>query len=143
MKQIFSVLIIFLFCGSSCRKTESVSRELVGTKWTLATIKDLKTNSVLTFPDDAARKISINFTDSPNTLVFSGICNAGTGTYSVSGEPGTLSVVNLGTTKIYCKYAEWETYTVQNLNAASGYIISGTTLTVYSGGDYDLNFISE
>jgi heat shock protein HslJ len=143
MKQIFSILIILLFCGPSCRKTESVSPELVGTKWILATIKDTKTNTVLTFPNDASRKISINFTDSLNTLAFSGICNAGTGTYSVSTEQGTLSVQDLGTTKIYCKYAEWESYTVQNLNSAFGYKINGTTLTVYSGGDYNLNFISE
>jgi heat shock protein HslJ len=143
MKQIFIFLFISIFCGLSCRKTESVTSDLVGTKWALTTIQNTKTNTVQIYPDDASRKISIVFTDSLNTLAFTGICNSGTGTYSVSTDQGALSVQDLGTTKIYCKYAEWESYTVQNLNSAFGYKINGTTLTVYSGGDYNLNFISE
>jgi len=142
MNRIVILIVISLFCGLSCRKTESDNSDLIGTKWTLSTVQDTKANTVLAFPDDASRKISIVFTDSLNTLIFSGICNGGTGSYSINSDQGTLTVLNLGATKIYCKYAEWERYTLENLNTSFSYKMSGTNLTVYSNGDYNLSFIS-
>jgi heat shock protein HslJ len=143
MEKIYIIIFISLFCGSSCRKSIMNDSELIGTTWTLSAVYDTKTGNELTFPADASRKITVVFTDSLNMVAFTGICNAGTGTYSVLPDQQTLNVLNLGSTKIYCKYAEWETYTIQNLNSAFRYTIKGTTLTVYSTGDFNLTFISK
>lgn len=140
MKKIAIFSFILILLGFGCKKENLKDADLLKTKWILSYIQDTKTNAITNYPSDAARKISIVFTDSLNILSFSGICNGGAGTYSLSSNSGEIKFTNLGTTLIYCKYAEWETYTVQNLFYASRYKIDGNDLAIYSNGAYNLYF---
>jgi heat shock protein HslJ len=72
--------------------------------------------------------------------LFTGICNSGSGTYTYSYETGEIEVTDLGSTKIYCQYIEWEEYTIQNLNKAYSYNLNGDQLIIFSHGPYNLNF---
>jgi len=114
--------------------------DLLETTWFLSYIQDTKTQAITNYPSDAAKKISIIFSDSSNDIGFSGICNGGAGTYTYSTNTGEIKVTDLGTTLIWCKYVEWETYTVQNLSYASSYKIDGNDLVIYSNGMYNLYF---
>src|SRR5664280_1695185 len=136
MKKIEIFSFILILVGTGCKKTADA--DLLKVKWVLSYIQDTKTNAIKNYPSDAARKISIDFTDSLNILSFSGICNGGAGTYSYSSNSGEIKFTNLGTTLIDCKYAEWEGYTIQNLYAAFRYKINGSSLEIYSNGTYNL-----
>jgi heat shock protein HslJ len=138
MKKIEIFSFILILVGTGCKKTADA--DLLKVKWVLSYIQDTKTNAIKNYPSDAARKISIDFTDSLNILSFSGICNGGAGTYSYSSNSGEIKLTNLGTTLIDCKYAEWEGYTIQNLYAAFRYKINGSSLEIYSNGTYNLYF---
>jgi heat shock protein HslJ len=138
MKKIEIFSFILILVGTGCKKTADA--DLLKVKWVLSYIQDTKTNAIKNYPSDAARKISIDFTDSLNILSFSGICNGGAGTYSYSSNSGEIKFTNLGTTLIDCKYAEWEGYTIQNLYAAFRYKINGSSLEIYSNGTYNLYF---
>jgi hypothetical protein len=61
--------------GFGCKKTNEKDADLLKVKWVLSSVQDKKTNAITNYPSDAARKISIVFTDSLNILSFSGICN--------------------------------------------------------------------
>jgi heat shock protein HslJ len=126
--------------GFGCRKANEKDADLVKVKWELSYIQDTKTNEIKNFPEDATKKISIDFTDSLNILSFSGICNGGTGTYSYSSDKGEIKFANIGTTLIGCKYSEWEGYTIQNLYEAFRFEINGRNLGIYSNGKYNLHF---
>ena len=138
MKKIAIFSFILILVGIGCKKTADA--DLLKVKWVLSYIQDTKTNAIKNYPSDAARKISIEFTDSLNVISFSGVCNGGLGTYSYSFSTGSIKVTNLATTLIDCKYAEWEGYTIQNLYAAFRYKINGSSLGIYSNGAYNLYF---
>jgi heat shock protein HslJ len=126
--------------GFSCKKDNPKDADLLKTQWTLSYIRDTRTNAKTIYPTDAARKISIVFTDSQNVVSFSGVCNGGAGKYTYSSISGEIKVTDLTSTEIYCKYVEWETYTAQNLQYASNYKINGNDLVIYSNGAYNLYF---
>jgi heat shock protein HslJ len=138
MKRIVIFSFILILVGTGCKKTADA--DLLKVKWVLSYIQDTKTNAIKNYPSDAARKISIDFTDSLNVLSFSGICNGGWGTYSYSASTDAIKITDLGTTLIDCKYAEWEGYTIQNLYNAFRYKINGSSLEIYSNGAYNLYF---
>jgi len=123
-----------------CEKTNLPDADLLATKWTLSYLQDTKTKAITHYPSDAAKKISIVFSDSSNDIGFSGVCNGGAGKYSFPSSAGEIKITDLITTLIGCKYVEWETYTVQNLYYATRYIINGNDLVIYSNGDYNLYF---
>jgi len=143
MKKQLIFIFILVLAVIGCKKSTTAGDDLLKIKWTLSYIQDTKTNTITNYPDDAARKISIIFTDSLNVISFYGICNGGGGTYSYSSSTGELKITGLCTTKIYCKYSEWETYTVQNLYTAICYKIVANNLAIYSTGPYSLYFIKE
>ena len=126
--------------GLGCEKAGVKDADLLNTKWILSYIQDTKTNVMTSYPGDATNKVSIIFSSSSNDIGFSGICNGGAGNYTYSSVTGAIKITNLGTTKIDCKYAEWETYTVQNLDYSFRYKIIGDKLIIYSEGDYNLYF---
>ncbi len=134
------IIILLSFSCPECKKDNHDDADLLKTKWTLSYIKDTKTQAITNFPNDAAKTISIEFTDKSNQFFFRGICNVGSGTYCYSSVTDKIKVTDLITTEIYCKYYEWETYTVQNLYDASSYIINGTELVIFSTGAYNLYF---
>ena len=138
MKKIAIFSFILILVGTGCKKTADA--DLLKVKWVLSYIQDTKTNAITNYPSDAARKISIVFTDSLNVISFSGICNGGAGTYSYSSSTGAIKITNLGTTLIACKDVEWESYTTQSLNNAFRYKINGSSLEIYSNGAYNLFF---
>jgi heat shock protein HslJ len=142
MKKLYSFFLIVTVSSLGCNKDNSKDKQppLAGTTWELAYIEQRATNIVTFYPDNEAKKISINFSAS-NTIEFTGICNGGLGIYLFSSESGDITITDLGTTKIYCQDVEWEGYTVSNLNTAYKYKIDGTNLTIYSLGDYDLYFV--
>ena len=139
MKRIiFLLLIIASICG--CKKAAMNDASLLKTTWILSYIQDTKTNAITKYPNDAFSKISIEFTDSLNYIFFDGICNGGIGTYLYSSITGEIKISGIPTTEIYCKYAEWEEYTTQNLTNAFSYRINGNNLVIYSNGVYNLYF---
>ena len=134
------IIILLSFSCLECKKDNHDDPDLLKTKWTLSYIKDTKTQAITNFPTDAPKTISIEFIDKSNLLFFRGICNVGSGTYCFSSTTDKIKVTDLITTEIYCKYYEWETYTVQNLYNASNYLINGTELVIFSTGAYNLYF---
>jgi heat shock protein HslJ len=139
MKKTIFILVIIIFCFG-CKKDSLNDADLLKTKWLLSYIQDTKTQAITNYPSDAAKTISIEFTDASNIIFFRGICNVGSGTYTYSSITDEIKVTGLITTEIYCKYYEWETYTVQNLYYASSYKIDGNDLVIYSNGAYNLYF---
>jgi heat shock protein HslJ len=139
LKRILFLLLIFASCFG-CKKDSLKDADLLKTTWILSYIQDTKTHTVTNYPSDATKRISIVFNDSPDIISFNGICNGGEGTFTYSSVTGEIKVTDLGTTLIWCKYVEWETYTVQNLNYASSYKIDGNDLVIYSNGSYNLYF---
>lgn len=139
MKKTILILVIIVFCFG-CKKDSLKDRELLNTSWILSYIQDTKTQAITYFPGDATKRISIVFDDSPDVVSFSGVCNNGSGTYTYSPITGEMNVIDLGTTKIWCKYVEWETYAVQNLHYASAFLVTDGNLAIYSNGTYNLYF---
>jgi len=139
MKNAIFILIIIFFCFG-CKKDSLNDNDLLKKTWILSYIQDTKTQAITIFPGDAAKTISIEFTGKSNQLFFRGICNVGSGTYCYSSTTDKIKVTDLITTEIYCKYYEWETYTVQNLYYASSFEIDGNDLVIYSNGEYNLYF---
>jgi len=139
MKNAIFILIIIFFCFG-CKKDSLNDNDLLNKTWILSYIQDTKTQAITIFPGDAAKTISIEFTGKSNQLFFRGICNVGSGTYCYSSATDIIKVTDLITTEIYCKYYEWETYTVQNLYYASSFEIDGNDLVIYSNGEYNLYF---
>jgi heat shock protein HslJ len=142
MKKIIFILAIITSCFG-CKKENLNDTDLLKTKWILSYIQDTKTQAITNYPSDAAKTISIEFTNSSNIIFFRGVCNVGSGTYTYSSITDKIKVTDLITTEIYCKYYEWETYTVQNLYYASSYKITGNDLVIYSNGEYDLYFTKD
>jgi len=138
-KKTVFILVITISC-LGCKKDSHNDTDLLKTKWLLSYIKDTKKQAITNYPSDAAKTISTEFTDKSNLLFFRGICNVGSGTYCYSSTTDKIKVTDLITTEIYCKYYEWETYTVQNLYYASCYKINGTELVIFSTGAYNLYF---
>jgi hypothetical protein len=131
--------------GYGCKKESSQIEQvrqtsLLKTKWILSYIQDTKTNERINYPNDDTKKIFIIFTDSLNTLLFSGVCNSGQGLYSFSSSNDSLNVNGVGTTKIACINVVWEEYVVTNLTDAYHYKIIDNTLVIYSRGAYNLYF---
>lgn len=140
MKKILIFSSILILVGFGCKKTVVKDADLLDSTWILSFIQDTKTKAIMNYPNDAARKISIVFTDSLNVISFSGVCNGGWGTYSYSLSTGAIKISGIVTTLIDCKYAEWEEYTTQNLYTAFRYKINESSLEIYSNGSYNLYF---
>lgn len=132
-------MVIIIPCFG-CKKDNLNDTDLLKTTWILSNIQDTKTQAITNYPSDATKKISIVFNDTSDIILFSGICNGGAGTFTYSSITGEIKVTDLITTFIGCKYVEWETYTVQNLNYAASYKIDGNDLIIYSNGAYNLYF---
>ena len=140
MRKILLFSSILILVGIGCKKANEKDADLLKVKWVLSYIQDTETNAIKNYPSDAARKISIDFTDSLNVISFSGVCNGGWGTYSNSFSTGSIKVTNLATTQIGCQFDEWEGYTIQNLYTAFRYKINGSSLEIYSNSTYNLYF---
>jgi heat shock protein HslJ len=143
MRKILIFNFILVLIGFGCEKVilHNEQASLIKSGWILSYIQDTKSNAIINYPADAARKISIVFTDSLNVIFFHGICNGGKGNYSFSSGDGSIQFTNLFTTQIGCKDVEWEGYTIQNLYNASRFKIDGSNLVIYSKGEYNLYFI--
>jgi heat shock protein HslJ len=142
MKKIYIHCFIILLLVAGCKKESPKQTTLLNRNWVLSYIQSTKSNAVTNYPADESRKIIINFTVSMDVISFNGVCNTGSGKYSFS-TTGTLKITDMASTKIDCKDAEWESYTIQSLQEAYSYNINGNNLTIYSKGDYNLYFISE
>jgi len=142
MRKLLFVFSGLLLLGLSCKKESSQTGQvsILKTKWTLSSIQDTKSKVITNFPNDANNKISIDFTDSLSIISFSGICNGGQGKYTLSSDNKTIKIADLATTKIACKYVEWEQYVTSNLANAFTYTINGNNLEIDSNGSYNLNF---
>lgn len=145
MKKIFLLLIIAVIFVTACKKDNHPIKQetLTGTSWVLAYIQETAVNDVTFYPETEVRKISITFHGSSNAISFTGICNVGEGTYMFSSRSGELTIYNLGSTKVACNNAEWETYTIQSLNNAYRYMIDEDNLLIYSNSKYDLFFVRD
>jgi heat shock protein HslJ len=124
---IFSLIILV---GFGCKKAAVNNADLLKVKWVLSDVQDTKTNAITKYANDAYSKISIEFTDSLNLVLFNGICNYGTGMYLYSSSTGAIQISDIIDSKIACKYDEWEGYTRQNLYTACNYKINGDNLVI-------------
>lgn len=139
MKKTIIILAIIISCFG-CKKDSLNDTDLLKTTWILSYIQDTKTQAIANYPSDAVKTISIEFTNSSNIIFFRGVCNVGSGKYTCSSITDEIKVTDLISTEIYCKYYEWETFTVQSLDSASSYKIDGNDLVIYSNGEYNLYF---
>ncbi len=142
LKRILFLLLIVV-SSFGCKNETLKDDDLLTSKWVLNYIQDTKTNIITQYPSDAAKTISIEFSNTSNIIFFRGICNVGSGIYTYSSITDEIKVTDLITTEIYCKYYEWETYTVQNLYYASSYKITGNAIVIYSTGEYNLYFTKD
>jgi len=144
MKKLATFLLLTALFYSHCKKDDkpATDADLTGTHWVLSRVQDINAGTVSYFPGDAIKNITIIFADSMGSLSFEGICNTGSGEYALS-DKYSLQVTNLVTTKIACKYVEWEGYVTYNLSNSVSYRIEGNTLTVFSKGDKTLIFTKE
>ena len=140
MKKTLIFSFIIFLAGLGCEKANVKDSDLLKVRWTLSYIQDTKTKVITRYPDDASQKISVVFTDSLNFISFSGVCNGGGGIYSYSPVTHEIKITILGSTKIYCKYVDWEAYTAQSLDEALSYKINGNSLVICSNGAYNLYF---
>lgn len=132
---------VFLDLLSGCKKDkEKQDKDLINTKWTLEYLQNSSTKVKNYFPATEQKKISIIFTDSLNTMLFSGICNDGSATYSYSQGTGELSIRDLKLTLILCSNVIWENNTAQYLLNAQLYDIKNDSLAIASKSGYDLYF---
>lgn len=130
-----------LIMASGCKKDkEKRDQDLTKIKWSLEYLQNTGTKVRSYFPSAEPQKISIIFTDSLSTLLFSGICNNGSGTYTYSSATGELSIHDLKLTLILCNNVVWENYTAQNLLNARRYEIRNDSLTIFSSAGSDLHF---
>jgi heat shock protein HslJ len=127
------ICIIITFCAG-CKKENEPENNLLKTKWTLFSIQNPVTDSITAFPIESERKITIVFTDSLNVLLFKGVCNSGAGTYSLTTIPHEIFISEIITTKIGCKYVEWEGKVTQILQNAFNYTVYGNNLVIVSNG---------
>jgi heat shock protein HslJ len=124
-----------------------VQNRLFKNSWTLTSIQDINTDSVIYFPDDAPHNIIITFlfgrmtsTDSIHLILgFSGICNTGGGDCFIDGNRISFPK-GISDTRVDCKYAEWEIYLQENLRKAFEYEIVVNQLQIKSKYKYNLYF---
>lgn len=141
MRKLIIILMVPLIFVFSCKKNKDKEEvSLLEGNWVLTDIQNTETNSITNFPLGITEKIEIEFTG-PDTILFRGICNNGDGIYSHQAATGELIIKDLVVTKVYCTNIEWEGFSVQNLNKAYKYEITGDSLKIYSTGDYNLFFV--
>jgi heat shock protein HslJ len=135
------MIAVLLIMSSGCKKDkDKQDKDLINTKWTLEYLQNSGTKVRNYFPATEQKKISIIFTDSLNTMLFSGICNDGSATYSYTQGTGELSIHDLKLTLILCSNVTWENNTAQYLLNAQRYEIKNDSLTIASKSGYDLHF---
>lgn len=142
------ILISGLFLGLmvfSCKKeSPKEPPPFLDTEWTLTYIENVSTKLKFNFPGDAEKKITLIFSD--GLITFNGICNTGAGNFAsipFDSTLGTLTVTDLGATKVNCAYSEWEGYVIQSLDKAYKYLITGNSITITTTGDFNLTLIQE
>jgi hypothetical protein len=143
-----SISILFLLAGmlSGCKKDPVHYYPLVGTRWILETFQNTGTNQTVDYPAEVKQlwgSETILLTDSANTFKLNVLCNTGIGKYSLSANSDSISLYEIATTKIYCQYAKWGEYFINNLDSAWKYEIIGNKLKIYSKGTYNLNLAAE
>jgi heat shock protein HslJ len=137
------ILVIF-----SCKKENTAieNNKILNVTWYLISIQNTTSLEVINYPDTLQYE-NITFTDSLNTLAISGICNGGSGKYSISGNK--IAVNSIATTERYCEYYHWEEILIHNLDSAYEYNIEyikvinngkKTYLTIFSKGNFNLTF---
>jgi heat shock protein HslJ len=145
MKKILFAVLVLGFMVIGCKKDEPTEAPLfLDTVWTLTYIQNVSTKLGFNFPSDAARKITVVF--SGGLVGINGICNTGTGNFTLiefDSTLGTLTVTDLSSTKVNCDYSEWEGYLLQSLGKAYKYEITGSSLDITTTGDFNLRFIEE
>jgi heat shock protein HslJ len=141
MKKILTIALLVLIVAG-CKKDKQPAAAFIDTEWTLAYIENVSTKLTFNFPADADRKIMLVFPQS-GVLNFTGICNTGTGNFTIdyfSETESGLTVTNLVLTKIGCPYVEWEGYVSQSIGKAYMYTITGNKMVITSTGDFNLHF---
>jgi heat shock protein HslJ len=140
-KRLAAIAILLVIGTFSCRKEkESAGSELTNMKWSLVYISSTSTNQKISFPLPEPDRITIIFSDSLNTLFFKGICNNGSGKYSLSTTNRELKISDLKLTLISCANIIWESYAANGLTGAQSYDLKGDSLTIFSNNAYDLHF---
>ena len=133
-------LLILFIVATSCESEHIQQKPLINTRWTLIALQSTSDNSYASYPE-TLKKQSVIFKDSVNTMLISGICNACTGTFSMSS--GGINTTVAGCTKIYCDGVEWEQLLLTNLKNTYSYIVGNNSMTLLSSGGYNLIFSAD
>jgi heat shock protein HslJ len=132
MKKLSLFMVVIITFCTGCKKENEPENGLFKTKWTLFSIQNTVTDSITAFPAESERKITLVFTDSLNILLFNGVCNNGSGTYSLTTIPHEITISDIITTEIGCKYGEWEGKVTQILHNAFNYSVYWPNLVIVS-----------
>jgi heat shock protein HslJ len=136
-----AITILLVIITISCRKEkESAGSDLKNIKWSLAYVSSTSTNQKIFFPLPEPDRITIILSDSLNTLLFKGICNTGSGKYSLSAMNKELKISDLKLTLVSCANIIWESYAANGLTGAQSYDLKGDSLTIFSNSAYNLHF---
>jgi heat shock protein HslJ len=140
MKKILVPCLLVGLLVFGCKKdSPKEAPSFLETEWTLVSIQNVSTKVTINFPADAEKKITLIF--SGGSVIFNGICNTGSGNFETipfDATLGTLTVTDLGATKVNCTYSEWEGYVIQSLGKSYKYLITGNSITITTTGDYNL-----
>lgn len=143
MNRYILIAVSFIFIISSCKKDRLSDVAITDITWELTHIRSTDKNKKTKFPDDSKNNIQLLFIADSNLLEFSGICNEGSGTFSLNPAAKEIEVQEFWTTEMLCaSYHEWEEYVGRNITKAYKYKKSRKNLEIYTDGKYNLFFKS-
>lgn len=138
MKKIFvllSFVLILASCGGSKKAKTTTGLYLTGTRWTVLKVKD-----VMSSASKNPRTLELTLPDKKGngTVSGNGGCNSYTGNYSSEKGSSKIQFTNIASTKMMCENDMQEAKFFNALNTVNSYVLTGSILKLYSGGELSL-----
>lgn len=132
---LLSFVLLLAACKGSKKTQSAGSTYLTGTKWSLVKIKD-----VMAVTAARPRILEIGLPDKKGNGSFhgNGGCNNFDGKYSSEKGAGKISFSQIASTKMSCGDDKQENDFLQALENVNSYVISGSILKFYTGGELTL-----
>lgn len=137
MKNIcfFAILLLLASCNSSKKAKSGSGLYLTGTRWTVLKIQD-----VMSTASNNPRTLELTLPDKKGngTVSGNGGCNSFTGNYSSEKGSSKIQFTNIASTKMMCENDKQEAKFFNALNSVNSYVLTGSILKLYSGGELSL-----
>ncbi len=146
MKRTLTILFLSsIFILSACKKDDAdvILDKLTSNQWELSYLYTTDGNEKIIFPKEIDSKILIQFSDNTDSLIFTGICNTGRGTYNFTSSIESfyfIKISDIWSTRMNCNNIEWEYYVTENLPQAYEFNLKNKKLEIYTQGKYNLFF---